>query len=189
MTDFSQRNPLPGVADLFWQRRSPRAFVKQPVAADAVARMIDAARWSPSCFNDQPWQFHTSTDASFGDFLSLLVEANQRWAQNAGLLGFVVARRHFGRDDSPNPYARFDAGAAWMALALQASLEGLHAHGMGGIEHDRVADYLNLDVERYEVVMGFAVGVAADPESLSAEQRAAEAATGRLDLDSIWIPH
>ena len=36
-------------------------------------------------------------------------------------------------------HAPFDAGAAWGHLALQASLAGWHAHGIGGFDRDRAA--------------------------------------------------
>ncbi|MCP5086886.1 MAG: hypothetical protein GY952_08815, partial [Rhodobacteraceae bacterium] len=50
-TDFSARDPLSGVAELFHRRWSPRAFDSTPVTDDALRKIFDAARWSPSCFN------------------------------------------------------------------------------------------------------------------------------------------
>ena len=186
MTDFSQRDPQSGVADILWQRYSPRAFDKKPIDASVVARLMDAARWSPSCFNEQPWQFYTSTDESFDDFLALLVEANQDWAKNASLLGFLVARRQFDRNGKPNDYARFDSGAAWMAMTLQARTEGLYTHGMGGIHHEAVAEYLGVDTELFDVVMGFAVGYATDPADFDDEMRTNEQPNSRRPLTDMW---
>ena len=41
--------------------------------------MFEAARWSASCFNEQPWSFIVATrdEAEFARLLSCLVESNQ----------------------------------------------------------------------------------------------------------------
>ena len=44
------------VVDLLKQRTSIRAFTDQPVDAATVHALLDAARWSPSGGNLQPWQ-------------------------------------------------------------------------------------------------------------------------------------
>jgi len=38
-------------------RRSLRAYADRPVEPEKVERMLEAARWSPSCGNRQPWRF------------------------------------------------------------------------------------------------------------------------------------
>jgi nitroreductase len=187
MADFSQRDPAAGVDALFVERWSPRAFVKADIAASTLASIIDAARWSPSCFNDQPWRFYTSNADTFGAFLDLLVEGNQAWAANAGVLGFITARKQFAHNGEPNGFASFDAGAAWLAMTLQANKVGLHTHGMGGIHRDAAAEYLGLDTDEEQVLMGFAIGTAADVNQLTDEQRQREVPNGRRPLDEIWL--
>lgn len=39
------------------KRRSIRSFKPDPVADEAIDRIIEAARWAPSGFNLQPWEF------------------------------------------------------------------------------------------------------------------------------------
>lgn len=189
MYDFSQRDPAPGVDDLFWQRWSPRTFDGAPLADEVITRLVDAARWAPSCYNEQPWRFHTSTPDTFDQFLALLVEGNQAWARTASMLGFIVVKRHFDRNGALNTHARFDAGSAWMALTLQARLEGLYSHGLGGIHYERVAEYLALDTERFEVVMGFAIGRPVEPTQLDSEQRHRETPNSRIPLTAMWQAH
>src|SRR5690554_6120426 len=89
---FAQRDPLAGVDPLFVTRWSPRAFAKGTVDQAVLARLMDAARWSPSCFNEQPWRFYTSTAETFADYLDLLGEGNQTWAVNASVLGFLIGK-------------------------------------------------------------------------------------------------
>lgn len=184
--DFSDRNPANGVDAWLSQRWSPRSFVKTPIADADVEVLFDAARWAPSCFNDQPWQFHVSSDDNFQAYLDLLMEGNQAWAKNASLLCFVVVRKTFVHNDKPNAYAEFDAGAAWMALSLQARKMGLYTHGMGGIKHDEVASYLKLD-DNHKVICGIAIGVADEASALPADMASREKPSARKPLSEVLI--
>ena len=51
-------NRKDGVADnLFIERWSPRSFSPEPMKLADLKKLIDAARWSPSTLNEQPWVF------------------------------------------------------------------------------------------------------------------------------------
>jgi len=184
--NFDARQNTTGVDDLFIQRWSPRAFEKTSIDDVTLTRILEAARWSPSCFNAQPWRIYTSTDKSFDEFLDLLVEANQSWAKDNAVIGFIVAQKNFEHNGKPNSYAALDCGAAWMSLTLQARIEGLYTHGMGGIKVDEVAQYLNIDTDESEVLMGFTIGKLADLSQLSDEQKANETPNARKALSEIW---
>jgi nitroreductase len=184
--DFSNRETMLGVDPLILKRWSPRAFNKTGIRDEDVELLFEAARWAPSCFNEQPWRFYVSTEQNFAHFLDLLVEGNQLWAKNASLLGFVVVKKSFTRNEKPNAYAEFDAGAAWLAMTLQARRMGLYTHGMGGIKHAEVAEYLGLD-EDHKVVCGFAIGVATDADTLPEELAAKEKPSTRRPLSEILV--
>lgn len=184
--DFSARKTSSGVDSQFVERWSPRAFQAHTIDLEVLARIMDAARWSPSCFNAQPWRFYTSTEATFDDFLKLLVEGNQSWAKDTSVIGFMVARTHFEHNGKVNDYATFDSGAAWMSMTMQARIEGLYTHGMGGIKAAEVAEYLKLDTQTQAVLMGFTIGKLADLSALSDEQRRNEVPNERKSLQQIW---
>ena len=184
--DFSQRQPNHGADALFVERWSPRAFQKTTISNGALTRMIEAARWSPSCFNAQPWRIFTSSADTFDAFHDLLVEGNQGWAKDAAVLGFIVAEKNFEHNGKPNAWAEFDCGAAWMSMSLQARMEGFYTHGMGGIHADKAAEYLNVDSDSQSVVMGFAIGKLAELDQLSEEQQQAETPNSRKALTDIW---
>lgn len=184
--DFGQRDPAPGVDTLFVERWSPRALRKVEIPEAELRTIFDAARWSPSCYNEQPWRFVTSTSASFATFLDLLVEANQGWARNAAVLGFVFADKKFSRNGDDNALAVFDSGAAWMALTLQARQLGLYTHGMAGIAWDRAHAALGMDPEQYALCAGFAIGVLDTPDGLPEPARAMERPSPRRPLAEIW---
>ena len=185
--DFSQRDPVDGVDPQFIQRWSPRAFEPGPLAPGQRERLVDAARWAPSCFNEQPWRFYLSSEQTFDEYLALLLEANQAWAKHASVIGFLVGRRRFRRNDKPNDFSDFDCGAAWMSLCLQARAEGLYTHGMAGIDQAGIADYLGLDPTADKVIMGFAIGRIGDPASLDEGMRERELPSPRLALADIWL--
>jgi len=182
--DFSKRVNDTGVDTLFTERWSPRAFQSFDIEEAVLNRIMEAARWSPSCFNAQPWRLYTSTKQTFSDYLDLLVEGNQGWAKDTSVIGFMVAEKNFEHNGKPNAYAQFDCGAAWMALTLQARMEGLYTHGMGGIHADAAAEYLGIDTQAQAVVMGFTIGRLAD---LDDAQLATEVPNERKDLEQIWL--
>ena len=184
--DFKYRQTSTGVAPLFVERWSPRAFQKASIDGAVMQRIMDAARWSPSCFNAQPWRFYTSTEATFDKFLNLLVDDNQRWAKDCAVIGFLVCEKNFEHNGSLNPFSNFDSGAAWMSLTLQARFEGFYTHGMGGIKAEEVSEFLNLDHEQSEVLMGFAIGKLIDLNKLDDEQRENETPNTRKELSEIW---
>ena len=121
--------------------------------------LFEAARWAPSCFNEQPWRFLFARrdTPSWNTFLALLVEGNQRWARNAAVLVVIVSRRSFERNDRTSRTHSFDTGAAWQCLALQGSALGLVVHGMAGFDYE--AARINLEVpDTYRVESMIAVG-------------------------------
>lgn len=176
--NFSSRDNVEGVDQQFVRRWSPRAYLPDPVTQGELEIIFDAVRWSPSCFNEQPWLFYTSTATTHDTFVNLLVEGNRSWAKSAPLIGFVLAAKNFARNDKENYHASFDSGAAWMALNLQANKLGLYAHGMGGIDYDAVYDSLNIDCNTHQLICGFTLGRL----DLSGD----EEITARKPLAEIW---
>ena len=177
------------VAPWFVERWSPRAFTEEPVAPAQVRTLFEAARWAPSSANEQPWLFiYGTTPEDRQRLLQGLHPMNQAWAGKAPLLAFLFARRH-RRDSSeasiPNPIARFDAGAAWMSLALQAELLGLSAHAMGGIEPERVYEVTGVPKEEYEVLVGIAVGHRGEADRLPPALAEREGPSPRRPLGEI----
>jgi nitroreductase len=184
--DYSLRVPKPEVDELFHQRWSPRSFRKIEIKQNEMESIIDAARWSQSAFNEQPWRFLTSTDGTFDKFLNLLVDRNQMWAKNASVLGFIITKKQFSHNEKTNRWANFDTGAAWMGLTLQARKFGLYTHGMAGIKQDEVYEAFGIDKAKYRVICAFAIGVIDEPDKLDESFRKMEKPSSRKPLDEIW---
>jgi nitroreductase len=177
----SARVPEAEVAPEFVARWSPRAFRPDPLTSAQVASLFEAMRWAPSCFNEQPWRvvYGVAGEPEHARLTGILILSNQIWAARAPLLLILFARRHFTHNGKPNRNAAFDAGAAWMSLALQAGRLGLHAHAMAGFDTARAYTELGVDPEAYEALAAIAVGQRDDPDALPEPLRAREVPSPR----------
>ena len=154
--------------ELILRRWSPRAFADRSVDPATLTRLLEAARWAPSCFNEQPWRYLVATrdnPAEFEKMLGCLMEGNQVWAKRAPVLMISVAKLAFNHDGSPNRHAFHDVGAASAFLTFQATALGLYVHQMGGIHVDRARDVYAIP-QGFEAVAGIALGYLGDPQSL-----------------------
>lgn len=159
------------IHDLIRQRWSPRAFdPSRPVARADLLSLLEAARWSASCFNDQPWRYlicDRFEDAkSWQALLDCLGESNQVWACNAPVLLLSVASNHFAHNGKPNRWAGYDTGAATACLSLQAVALGLAAHQMGGFDVAKATEAFGLPPEATPMA-ALAIGYQAAAETLN----------------------
>jgi len=186
---FEGREAQAEIDPMFLRRWSPRAFGDEPVTDAELRSLFEAARWAPSCYGEEPWMFlYARTEPHLETFRELLVDKNREWADGAPVLAFCFARLRFDRNDKPNRWAQFDAGSAWMSLALQASEMDLAVHAMGGIHEDRVYHALGVPREHYEAMCGIAIGRRGDPAALPEGFREKEAPNRRkYSLDQIAI--
>lgn len=170
----------------FVNRWSSRAFSERPVSQALLDSLFEAARWAPSASNAQPVLFiYADTPEDLERFRPLLRDSNRRWADHAPVLAFVFAKRT--NDGNPNRSAAFDAGAAWMSLALQAHELGLNVRAMGGIHRDEVHVALGVPTEDYEVACGIAIGYRGDPAALPADLQAKEQPNARRPLGEVAV--
>ena len=182
----NERIPESEVDAMFTDRWSPRAFINEPLTACQVATLFEAVRWAPSCFNEQPWFFrYAISKEDRSRFAAALVDKNREWAQHALMLLFVLTRKNFLRTGKPNRHAIFDAGAAWMSLALQARRLGLYAHGMAGFSVEKAAEILNVSLDEYEIMAAVAVGRRGEPTTLPDDLALVEKPNGRKSPNEV----
>ena len=165
-------NTVPGVAQLFRVRWSPRSFSSRPVPAETLEAILDAGRWAASSYNEQPWRFVIATKDSpehFQALLSALVPFNQAWAKNAPVLVLTVARSNFSHNDTPNGHALHDAGAALANMMLQAAASGVQAHAMAGFDHAKAREVAGIPAE-FQVGAVVAFGYPDSPDNLPTDQ-------------------
>jgi nitroreductase len=166
------------IHELLQRRWSPRAFADRPVEPEKLTSLFEAARWAPSCFNEQPWRFLLCTrehPADFRRLLGCLAEANAVWARQAPVLLLSVAKRDFSHNGKRNRHAVHDVGLAAENLVLQAVALGLCAHQMAGFDAAKARETFAIP-EEFEPVAAIAVGYPGDPALLPAELQERERA-------------
>ncbi|MBL8251879.1 MAG: nitroreductase family protein [Candidatus Competibacter sp.] len=168
------------IADLIARRWSPRAIdPAKPVSREQLLALLEAARWAPSCFGDEPWRYlvwdRRRDPDGWRQAFECLAEGNQLWVQNAPLLLLSVAAPAFAHNQQPNRWARHDTGAASENLCLQATALGLVAHQMAGFNADQAKARFTIPAD-YDCMAMIAVGHPAPAESLPDELRRTELA-------------
>ena len=166
------------IEPLLQQRWSPRAFADRPVEPEILRRLWEAARWSASCANQQPWYFIVATKedaAEYARMLSCLRENNQQWAARAPVLMVSVAKLSFDANGQPNRYAFHDVGLAVANLIVQATALGVFVHQMAGFYPEKVRELYGVP-EDYEPVAGIVLGYPGDPATLPEDLRQRELA-------------
>ena len=182
------RTPQYPVNPLFLNRWSPRAMSGQPITDEEFLTLMEAARWAPSSYNNQPWRFiYAKRDTpSWPTLFGLMGEFNQGWAKNAAVLLVVISKKTFDHNGQPSRTHSFDTGAAWENLALQASLMGLVAHGMEGFDYDRTKGELHIP-EEYQVEAMVALGRPGNKEQLVAALQERETPSERKPISSFLL--
>jgi nitroreductase len=147
------------IDEAFLNRWSSRAFSLEPIAFEKIRTLFEAARFTPSAGNVQPWLFIYAADASTRRRArTLLNEEHRRWADRAPLLVFVFARRTHPQTGADLRTGAFDTGAAWFALALQAEKLGLSCRAMGGMLHERAYSVLGVPEAEFTSMIAVAIG-------------------------------
>lgn len=133
------------IADLIANRWSSRAFdASKPIDEAQILAVLEAARWAPSSYNDQPWRFivcNKSTDSeAWQKAFDCLMPSNQAWVIDAPVLILGCANTVLDVNGQANRFAQYDTGAAAINICLQAAHMGLMTHQMGGYHADKARE-------------------------------------------------
>ena len=164
--------------ELIKKRWSPRSFSDKPVEQEKILALLEAARWAPSCYNEQPWFFIVTTKEDPENYKRLfdcLVEGNQVWAKTAPVLMLSVAKLNFTHNDKPNRHAQHDVGLAVENLVLEALSHGIYVHQMAGFDSRQAQKEFQIP-QGFEPVAAIALGYPgasnALPEDLAKRENA-----------------
>lgn len=182
----ASRIPDAAVDPQFTDRWSPRALRAEPLTPAQISSLLEAVRWAPSCFNEQPWRivYAVRGEPGHAELVDLLADANKVWAERAPLLLIFFSKRNFSHNGKPNRTHSFDVGAGWMSLALEARKLGLYAHGMAGYDAARSHEVLGVPEAEYESCAAVAVGHLGDPDELPPKLREREAPSDRQPVSA-----
>lgn len=174
------------VESIILRRWSPRAMTGESISNAELMTLLEAARWAPSTYNEQEWRYlyaHRESE-DWDTFLSLLVDANQSWCENAGVLILIVSHTRMSSNDKPNPVHSFDAGASFENLALQGAAMRLVVHAMAGFDREKAREQLQIP-ENFEPEAMVAVGQPGDPHELPEKLQEKEKPSSRKPLKEI----
>ena len=138
------------IHDLLNQRWSPYSFdPTRVVSEEDLSALFEAARWTMSAFNAQPWRYIVGVKERnrevWEQVLSVLVEGNQAWAQHVPVLALGLISTQFEHNGKDNNWAMHDLGAASANLTFEATHRGLNVHQMAGIEPDKAIATFDLE--------------------------------------------
>lgn len=174
--------------ELIEKRYSPRAFSNEAVEEEKIISLFEAARWSPSSMNEQPWRFIVGVKGegeTYEKIYNVLFEQNQAWAQNAPVLILAVAKEFNDRSKQNNRYAEYDLGQAIAHLTIQATSLNLYIHQMGGFDTDKACRLFNIP-EGYTPMSVIAIGYLGNIDSLPEQLKVREKAKrNRRELSEI----
>jgi len=173
------------IHDILENRWSTRSFDKNhQISEEEILSILEAARWSPSSKNSQPWRFLVGKrgDNNFDAFVSTLTGFNLDWAPKASAMILVAAHGNPVTNDEI-----FDAGLAVSSITFQIHALGLHAHQMAGFSKSKLKSIFNLDDTTVPLVL-VAVGKITEPDELSQELKERELSPRtRKDLSELMI--
>ncbi len=173
-----QATPAHPILALLQQRWSPRAFADRPVETQKLQSLFEAARWSASSSNLQPWSYiiarRHEEPAPFERMVDCLASGNVSWAEQAPVLVIAVADL-LRKPETKNRHAFHDVGMATQNLVLQATALDLYLHLMGGFSPDAARTAFHIP-DDHEAVTMFALGYLGDPAQLEERHRESESA-------------
>lgn len=178
-----KRKPEYRISRIFWKRWSPRAMSPGKITDIELFSLFEAARWAPSSFNEQPWNFvyGKKNTKEWKTLFDLLSEHNKIWAKKSSVLVVIISKKKFTHNGKPNPTHSFDTGAAWMSIALQGFTQGLAIHGMAGFDYKKAKKNLKVS-DVYKIEAMFAVGKPGKKEDLPAELQKKETPSQRKHI-------
>ncbi len=174
------------------KRWSGRAYdAAKSVSTKQITALLEAARWAPSCFGDQPWGFvvwDKNVDVqAWQQAFDCLAPSNQAWVKDAPVLMLVCADTLFNHNQQANRWAQYDTGAAAENLCLQAESMSLMAHQMGGFNADLAREKFSIPTQ-FTLMAMICVGYAADITTLTGETLARETAPrSRRPLNELFF--
>ena len=142
------------------QRHSPLLFKKKAISKAKLSACLEAARWAPSCFNNQPWHFLLIEGLTQIAKLNMAFPRGNHWALKAPLVGFIISgptEDCIIEGNGNLEYYQYDCGMAMMNFTIQAENEGLKTHQMAGYSEKAVKKMFKIPKKK-RVIVAFAVG-------------------------------
>jgi len=142
--------------DAITSRRNVRSFSDQPVSAEHLDQILEAARRSPSSRNTQPWDLVLVTDREKLRELSTVWVGAGHVASSAATVALIVSG-----DPEGERRVQFDLGQLTMSIMLAAADLGVGSGHSSVGDQDKACQLLRLpDGKRcaFMVSLGYPAG-------------------------------
>ena len=154
-------------------RRAYRAFTTKPIEKKVLNRLVQAAHFSPSSLNSQPWRIITVVDEAKLDALKATLSGGNYWAKKAPVIAAFITNADWGLRLDGRDFVFFELGMAAMAYQLQAVEEGLYVHPIAGFNADEAKKILKVPEENTIEVL-LVLGYPGDPSDLNEKHQESE---------------
>jgi nitroreductase len=146
-------------------RRSVRKYQEKEIPEDALNRILESVRWSPSWHNTQCWEVVVARDQGLKEKLQgTLIKnpATKAMVQAPVVLAICGKLKSSGYYDNQamtkfGEWFMFDLGIATQNICLAAYDLGLGTVIVGQFEHDKAKEILGVP-EGYEILSMIPVG-------------------------------
>ncbi len=155
-------------------RRAKRALSEKKIPEEVLKRIMTAATYAPSCFNNQPWRFLVVTDEKKLTDIHASLSGGNYWAKKAPVVVVVATKPDLDAQLSDRrEYALLGCGLAAENLVLQAFKEGTIAHPMAGFDPLVVKEKFSIP-EEFIVIALIAIGYPGDESHLGEKHKEME---------------
>ena len=155
-------------------RRAKRALSEEEIPEEVVKRIMTAATYAPSCFNNQPWRFLVVTEENKLEDMHAALSGGNYWAKKAPVMIAVITKPDLDAELSDRrEYAVLGCGLAMENLMLQAFKEGAIGHAMAGFDPLVVKEKFSIP-EEFIVIALIAIGYPGDESHLSDKHKEME---------------
>ncbi len=146
--------------DFLKSRRSIRNFKDKSISEKDITMILEAAQWTPSASNKQPWRFIVIKDK---DLLKKIsgTAVYGKFLKNAPLAIAIIGKK----TENPNWYIQ-DATLASMSMMLMAWSLDIGTCWIGTMDREKVKNFLSLSEEDYLLTvlpMGYIKGEVPKP--------------------------
>jgi nitroreductase len=159
------------VVDAIHARRARRALDTRPVEDEKIEALVEAARLSASCNNNQPWRIVICKGQEALAAVKSTLPKGNVWVTRAPVIMVVCARPP---DDcqlsDKRDYFLFSTGLAIGQLELRATELGLIAHPIAGFDPLKAKSLLGIP-EDHVVITYVNIGYLGSDESLLSDKQ------------------
>lgn len=153
-------------------RRAFRSLERVDITDQLIVDIANTVKLSPSCFNNQPWEFIFVSDQKKLKNLFTSLNKGNFWATKSSMIVAVLSKKKNDCQIKGRDYYLFDTGMGTAYLILKLSELGFVAHPIAGYSEERVKEILKITDEEITVITLIIVGKKSNsiPEYFSESQ-------------------